>query len=127
MHTLPGIDSLVNAPRTTQVDAVVATLLEGAASPDTRKILMSGEHPLAASAASAAQDAANASVASNDATMDDASMASTPRVKGGGKLQGMPGLQRALARNPIAGPAPQLSGLAQMVGFALGSPEFQRR
>lgn len=127
MHTLPGIDSLVNAPRTTQVDAVVATLLGGAASPDTRKILMSGEHPLAASAATAAQGAANASVASNDATMDDASMANTPRVKGGGKLQGMPGLQRALARNPIAGPAPQLSGLAQMVGFALGSPEFQRR
>jgi uncharacterized protein (DUF1800 family) len=127
MHTLPGIDSLVNAPRTTQVDAVVATLLEGAASPDTRKILMSGEHPLAASAASVAQGAANGSVASNDATMDEASMANTPRVKGGGKLQGMPGLQRALARNPIAGPVPQLSGLAQMVGFALGSPEFQRR
>jgi uncharacterized protein (DUF1800 family) len=127
MHTLPGIDSLMNAPRTTQVDAVVATLLEGAASPDTRKILMSGEHPLAASAASVAQGAANGSVASNDATMDEASMANTPRVKGGGKLQGMPGLQRALARNPIAGPVPQLSGLAQMVGFALGSPEFQRR
>jgi hypothetical protein len=42
-------------------------------------------------------------------------------------LQGIPGLGRALARNPIVGPTPQLTGLAQMVGFALGSPEFQRR
>ncbi len=130
MHTLPGIDSLFNAPRTTQVDAIVATLLQGAASPDTRKILMSGEHPLAANAASAARGAADASAASSDMTLDDTSMANTLKVRGAGKLQGTPGLAglgRALARNPIVGPTPQLTGLAQMVGFALGSPEFQRR
>jgi uncharacterized protein (DUF1800 family) len=127
MHALPGIDSLFNAPRTTQVDAIVATLLQGAASPDTRKILMSGEHPLAASAANVAQGAADVPVDSNDVTMDGASMANAAKVKGDGKLQGTPGLERALARNPIVGPTPQLTGLAQMVGFALGSPEFQRR
>src|SRR6185437_7123654 len=102
-------------------------LLQGAASPDTRKILLSGEHPLAASAASAAQSAAEGSGGGSDMPMDDVSMANTPKAKGGGKLQGTPGLGRALARNPIVGPAPQLTGLAQMVGFALGSPEFQRR
>jgi hypothetical protein len=91
---------------------------------------MSGEHPFAASAASAAQHMADTTPESNGATaatMDDASISNAPRVKGAAKLQGIPGLGRALARNPIVGPTPQLTGLAQMVGFALGSPEFQRR
>lgn len=127
LRRLPGIDSLFNAPRATQVDAVVAMLLEGSASPDTRKILMSGEHPLAASAATAARDGVEGSVGDGGAAMNDASMAAEPRAKGAGKLAGVPGRGRALARNPIVGPAPQLTGLAQMVGFALGSPEFQRR
>lgn len=123
MSTLPGTDALVNASRETQVDAVVASLLEGAASPDTRRILMSGEHPLAATAAEHAAQAPD----SSDATMSDVAMAPAKRVKGAAKQQGIPGLGRAMARNPVIGPAPQLNGLAQMVGFALGSPEFQRK
>ena len=78
LSSWPGADALSAAPRAAQVDAVVSSILGGAISPDTRKILMSGEHPLAADAA---------------------------RQAG----------------------APQLSGLAQVVGLALGSPEFQRR
>jgi len=130
MRALPAIDSLFNAPRAAQVDAVVSNLLEGAASPDTRRILMSGEHPFAANAASAAQRAADTPAGGDGTpagTMEDASASNALQPMGAATLQGIPGLGRALARNPIVGPTPQLTGLAQMVGFALGSPEFQRR
>ncbi|MGK2933716.1 MAG: DUF1800 domain-containing protein [Gemmatimonadaceae bacterium] len=77
---LPGLSAanspidarLSAAPREQQVDAVVAALLGGSVSPDTRAILLSGDHPMIASGAA-------------------------------------------------------LRGLAQIVGLALGSPEFQRR
>jgi uncharacterized protein (DUF1800 family) len=71
----PGSDSLARAPRERQVDGVIAAILGGDASSDTRAVLLSGQHPL---------------------------------------------LERAA-------PAPALDGLAQVVGLALGSPEFQRR
>jgi len=108
----------------------VSNLLEGAASPDTRRILMSGEHPFAANAASAAQRMADAPAGGDGTpagTMEAASASNALQPMGAATLQGIPGLGRALARNPIVGPTPQLTGLAQMVGFALGSPEFQRR
>jgi hypothetical protein len=35
--------------------------------------------------------------------------------------------RRTIQQAPGLGPVPQLSGLAQIVGLALGSPEFQRR
>jgi uncharacterized protein (DUF1800 family) len=69
---IPWADSLQHAARSTQVDAVIRTLLGGAASPETRAVLISGTNPLA-----------NAN--------------ETPR------------------------------GFAQIVGLALGAPEFQRR
>jgi uncharacterized protein (DUF1800 family) len=129
MQSLPGADSLTRAPRTVQVDAMVSTLLGGSVSPETRKILMSGEHPLAASAAQHAADQQRSATDSTDVSMTNMNdmTASVPKAKGAGKQQGVPGLGRALARNPIVGPAPQLTGLAQVVGLALGSPEFQRK
>jgi uncharacterized protein (DUF1800 family) len=63
---------LRTAPRDVQVDAVIAAFLGGHASPDTRQILLDGQHPLAT------------------------------------QLGGT-------------------SGLAQVVGLAIGAPEFQRR
>lgn len=133
---LPGADSLRDAPRTKQVDAVVASILGGAVSPDTRKILVSGEHPLAESAAqqavkqaSASETAgANTAAAVADMSGTDAADAATmrTRVKGGGKQGGFLGGAGG-ARNGVVGPAPQLVGFAQVVGLALGSPEFQRR
>lgn len=63
---------LRTAPRDVQVDAVIAAFLGGHASPDTRQILLDGQHPLA---------------------------------------------------TQLAG----TSGLAQVVGLAIGAPEFQRR
>lgn len=82
----PPFESLRGAPREEQVDAVIAALLGGDASPDTRAVLLSGEHPFGAAAA-----AADTLVAG----------------------------QARRARPP--------AGLAQIVGLAIGSPEFQRR
>ena len=73
----PPAASLRSAPRDAQVDAVVAALLGGDASPETREILASGAHPM----------------------LDDAGRSSL----------------RAL------------TGLDQVVGLAIGAPEFQRR
>jgi uncharacterized protein (DUF1800 family) len=87
----PESAALMTASRAVQVDAVVTSILGGDASPDTRAILLSGEHPL---------------LASGDA----------------------PAGMRGGAEDPGAlGPAARVQGLAQVVGLALGAPEFQRR
>jgi uncharacterized protein (DUF1800 family) len=112
----PGADKLRNAPRDKQVDGVIAALLGGEASPDTRAILMSGENPFLKSAA--AQDTSASANAA--ATMDpDPTMIGPP-------LRPLAGGQGPL-RNLAFGPLPPLKGLAQLVGLAVGSPEFQRR
>jgi hypothetical protein len=69
---------LSGASRDAQVDGVVAALLGGSASPETREVLRSGNHPMLDGAAAPTR-------------------------------------------------APVLTGFAQIVGLALGSPEFQRR
>jgi hypothetical protein len=97
LSMLPGIDSLRNASRVKQVDAVVSLVLSGIASPDTRKVLESGENPLLSTA-----------------PMDDI----PPAVRANGQT---------VLNGRGFGAVPQLSGLAQIVGLALGSPEFQRR
>ena len=99
----PAGDSLRSAPRAQQVDAVVRAFLGGQASPDTRDILLSGENPLARKLAGSG----DSTVAMPMMTDDDAAP-----------------MRRAAS--PFARPV-QLSGLAQVVGLAIGAPEFQRR
>jgi len=101
IRALPALDTLRSAPREKQVDAVVATILNGMVSPDTRAVLLSGEHPMLANGAgtSGMQDIARAGAA-------------------GGRRAALQG--RGFAN------VPQLTGLPQIVGLALGSPEFQR-
>jgi uncharacterized protein (DUF1800 family) len=115
VRSIPGFDSLASAPRQRQVDAVVALLLGGSVSPDTRAVLLSGENPLLANAKESDMTMA-ASTSNND-------MADMPMTDGVGP--------RAGARaNPFGrpnAPLPQLTGIAQVIGLALGSPEFQRR
>jgi hypothetical protein len=106
---LPAIDSLRNAPRQKQVDAVVALLLAGSASADTRTVLIKGENPLATTALADSVDMTMA------ASGNDDMMAPVDRQRRTN--------QRAVGRGTI----PQLTGVAQIVGLALGSPEFQRR
>jgi uncharacterized protein (DUF1800 family) len=119
---LPGLSAanspldtrLSAAPREQQVDAVVSALLGGSVSPDTRAILLSGDHPMIASGAVEAA-AADAEVNESDGNM----MAPGAQVRRQGarrnQMMGRPGQ------------IPRLEGLAQIVGLALGSPEFQRR
>ena len=91
----PEYRTLVTASRAGQVDGVVSSILGGDALPDTRAILLSGEHPLLA-AGHASGDTASRM---DDAGDDRGTLSSTARVQ----------------------------GLAQVVGLALGAPEFQRR
>jgi hypothetical protein len=96
------------------VDGVIRALFGGDASPETRQILLSGENPLAARGGGA----------SAGATMDPAEPMATPmmRRQQGGRLNpGAAAAAQALSR-PVS-----LAGLPQVVGLALGAPEFQRR
>ncbi|HEV7991099.1 MAG TPA: DUF1800 domain-containing protein [Gemmatimonadaceae bacterium] len=99
----PESESLRAGSREQQVDGVVRAFLGGQASPDTREILSSGENPLAKKLAGSADSTS----APNTMAEDDAAP-----------------MRRAA--NPLARPV-QLSGLSQIVGLAIGAPEFQRR
>jgi uncharacterized protein (DUF1800 family) len=109
-------DKLRSASRTQQVDAVVSAFLGGQASPDTRDILLSGENPLARKLAGSVDSTA---AAMDDASENDnASMNDVTRAPRPGR--------RGVRSAPLGAPM-QLSGLAQVVGLAIGAPEFQRR
>jgi uncharacterized protein (DUF1800 family) len=98
----PAADGLRDAPRSNQVEGVIRALLGGEASTDTRRILDSGVNPML--------DLAGADTLGID--LDDA-VDPTPRDAG-------------RARRPRDRTV-ELQGLAEVLGLALGSPEFQRR
>ena len=111
LHRWPASVRLRTATRAEQVDGVVASLLGGQASPQTREILASGINPLAARAVA---DSSASPLLEPDALADgDPSMAAG-------------GARRRAAARPFEA-IRELSGLAQVVGLALGSPEFQRK
>jgi len=125
IRALPALDTLRSAPRDKQVDAVVATILNGMVSPDTRAVLMSGEHPMLANGAGG--NAVNDMSSGDDANsgqdmMDGANGGNAARIRAN---QNAGGKRVALQGRGFAN-IPQLSGLPQIVGLALGSPEFQR-
>jgi uncharacterized protein (DUF1800 family) len=107
----PQAAALRDAPREAQVDGVVAAMLGGAVSAETRQILMSGENPLLAAlpADSALVEPADAEAREMDGARDGR------------------GARRGMGRARPFGAPPELTGLAQVVGLALGAPEFQRR
>ncbi len=92
----PATRELAPLPREQQVDGVIRALLGGAASSDTRQVLLTGTNPLL----EARQGPDSAAVGMGGA------------MRGGGAG---------------FGPAPRVAGFAQIVGLALGAPEFQRR
>jgi uncharacterized protein (DUF1800 family) len=109
----PPTATLRTASREAQADGVIRALLGGEASPETRAILVSGENPLLAKYAGSDSSAM--------ALADDSSdVVSPPMVRPGAGRRGA-AAGRALDR-PM-----ELNGLAQVVGLALGAPEFQRR
>ena len=103
-------DSLRALDRDAQVDEVIRALLGGAVSSDTREILRSGTNPLLR-ARGGAETLDPLDDDSTDMTMAPATPATPATAK---------------ARRREAGMGPP-TGLAQIVGLALGAPEFQRR
>jgi uncharacterized protein (DUF1800 family) len=127
IRSLPALDTIRSASRDKQVDVVVATILNGMISPDTRAVLVSGEHPLLANGAggNAVQDMSPADAIADNAEMSGQTMAAgandrsvRPNPNGGARRAALQG--RGFAN------LPQLTGLPQILGLALGSPEFQR-
>lgn len=109
LRSWPEAARLREAPRGVQVDGVIRGLLGGEASTDTRRILESGVNPML--------DVAGADTLAVDLDLpDENAESSMPRTGG------MVGARRAPRMRPA-----ELRGLAQVVGLALGSPEFQRR
>jgi hypothetical protein len=92
---------------------VIASLLGGHASRETREILTSGVHPMVAKAAA---DSSVSMLTSADSGSDPAMLDDDP-----------PARRRQRMGAQGFGNIPELTGLAQVVGLALGSPEFQRR
>ena len=103
----PTARTVASAPREQQVDAVIGSLLGGNASPDTREILITGRNPFLE---------ANPGAVVDSVMVDDDD---PPAMMVGG--------ERAMRRTGANRRTPQLEGLAQVIGLALGSPEFQRR
>ncbi len=121
-------DSLRALPRSQQVDGVVRSMLGGQVSVETREVLMSGENPMLQKGD--ANDANGMAVASDsDPTMTGGGRGAPPargkaaKQEAGGK--GFP-VGRG-AQIPGYGRPVNLQGLPQVVGLALGAPEFQRR
>jgi hypothetical protein len=106
---------LRSADRGAQVDGVIKALLGREASPETRAILMSGENPMLDRLAKVD----STDVMPNDVDDPMAPPAGAAVVRKNG--QPRPNAVQALNR-PV-----ELQGLAQIVGLALGSPEFQRK
>jgi uncharacterized protein (DUF1800 family) len=109
IRAIPSLDTIRSASRETQVDVVVSTLLNGMVSPDTRAVLVSGENPLIAN---------TSKVGIPDVTAESAAAANEAQMDGG---------RRVPNQRRVIGNLPPLNGLPQIVGLALGSPEFQRR
>lgn len=146
---------LANLPREQQVDGVIRTLLGGSASADTRDVLLTGTNPFlqgkAATDSFAVSDAAGNSMSGMvAATTDVAAGGARKRARAKGAATADDRRMDRAARVPLAqqqaaaareaakpgqgssltqaiGTLPQISGLAQIVGLALGAPEFQRR
>jgi len=112
----PQMDSLRSLPRAQQVDGVIRSLLGGEASAETREVLMTGENPMLGKA---------------DSSSADLGMEMAPQ-RGRGQRPPPAGGGKGQPRGPAAqlrgfGQPVNLKGLPQVVGLALGAPEFQRR
>jgi uncharacterized protein (DUF1800 family) len=97
-------DELLRASRPAQVDGVIAGFLGGEASVETRGILERGENPLARACGSDCSPPA-----------PDSSVMEDEMIPAAGR-----------PRDPLSRPV-NLDGLKEIIGLALGAPEFQRR
>lgn len=121
LANLTSFDALRTQPRDQQVDAVVKSMLGGQVSQVTRDVLLSGNNPMLAKTGTVATD-----MTSDDST---SMMAAQGRRAGAGAgAKGVGGLGLGKGQLPPAPTRPiNLQGLPQVIGLALGAPEFQRR
>ena len=117
----PLFDSLRVLPREKQVDGVIKSMLGGQVSAETRQVLVSGENPMLAKGGAANDANGMAILDSSIVTMGDRPSArQAAKAEKDGK--GFPRAQLPGFGRPV-----DLKGLPQVVGLALGAPEFQRR
>jgi len=109
LRNWPAFASVSPLPREQQVDSVVKYMLGGQVSPETREVLVSGANPMLTGAAN---DVKGMAVGN-----DSVGMAGRARGVQRGRGAVVPGFGR-----PV-----DLRGVSQVVGLALGAPEFQRR
>ena len=129
----PQTAALRAAPKDAQLDGVIAALLGGEASKETRAVLARGTHPMLARAGA---DTA-ARMADDEPEMEQPMMIDGTRAaRTAGRRARMATQASAAGREtarpnraqPLAlGQLPKLDPFAQLVGLALGAPEFQRR
>jgi hypothetical protein len=112
---VPELEQLRSAPREAQVDGVVKLFFGGQVSSDTRQVLLSGENPLLST------PAPDSTATGGMAGMGGGTPPVAPRFPGGG------GGGRGRGMVPVSTQPIALQGLAQVIGLALGAPEFQRR
>jgi uncharacterized protein (DUF1800 family) len=105
----PDFSTLRTQPRAQQVDGVIKSMLGGQVSAETRQVLMSGENPMLEK--QTATDVKGMAII--DSTPPRQMRQDLPRGRG--------------AQPPGFGRQVNLQGLPQVIGLALGAPEFQRR
>jgi uncharacterized protein (DUF1800 family) len=131
----PLFTELDSMPREAQVDGVVRALLGGDVSADMRTVLLSGDHPMleqARAQAAAMPDSGDmlpvdgmqrgVGVTPTRATAAGTAAARTTVVTEPGARLAR-GMGNGIRFNGAGAP----QGLAQIIGLAIGSPEFQRR
>jgi len=122
LQNWPLFDSLRVLPRDKQVDGVIKSMLGGQVSTETRQVLVSGENPMLAKGG-AANDANGMAMLDSSSVMMGGGR---PPARQPGKAEkdgkGFPRGQLPGFGRPV-----DLKGLPQVVGLALGAPEFQRR
>ncbi len=128
----PLTATLSAATRDAQVDGVVGSLFGGSVSAITRQVLLTGSHPL--------MDAARAADTSSVEMAETMAPAMRPadREARRARALSLPQERMQAAREAVRperggslaqlfGTPASITGLAQVVGLALGAPEFQRR
>lgn len=142
---------LSSLTREQQVDGVIRNLLGGSASADTRQVLLTGTNPFLegksvpdsvtigadnemnamSGGAVAGVNGAPGLAARRQATLDDRQMHREQRIpiarqqSAAAREAAKPG--RGVSLTQAIGTLPPVTGFAQIVGLALGAPEFQRR
>jgi uncharacterized protein (DUF1800 family) len=143
----PATKTLASQSRAAQVDGVIRELLGGAVSADTRQVLIRGTNPFLEARGGATDsllagsddDPMMGTVAAGASTTGPATNANRQARRGAraadqaGPRQQMQAGREAVKPSAGAsltqaiGPLPNLTGFAQIVGLAIGAPEFQRR